>query len=238
MVELLVRIKLLWTFGSLFFLQLLLREHYHPRRRRIPQFIYNESSDEPSAAPLAQLDLSKRGDSKFIQHNSSNIRIAKGRFEFYEQFSWHQSHCTFSKLLSAIVTNLIRKAVGAYSVWYLSKSCSILARSMRRNSLFWGSLSDDDATRKSPTYLCFVDLQKAFDRVPHEALFCNVAILGILGRCLAFHRGLYRISWTQMSSRISQTLSPVFSFCRGVVLVIFQRRCCSVYSSIRSGANT
>ncbi|KAK4528872.1 hypothetical protein GAYE_SCF66G6820 [Galdieria yellowstonensis] len=88
---------------------------------------------------------------------------------------------------------------------------------MRRNSLLWWSLFDDDATRKTPTYLCFVDFRKAFDRVPHEALFRKVEVLGILGRCLAFHHGLYRISWTQAFSRISQTLSPDFSFCRGVV---------------------
>ncbi|KAK4528552.1 hypothetical protein GAYE_SCF59G6496 [Galdieria yellowstonensis] len=88
---------------------------------------------------------------------------------------------------------------------------------MRRNSLLWWSLFDDDATRKTPTYLCFVDFRKAFDRVPHEALFRKVEVLGILGRCLAFHHGLYRISWTQVSSRVSQTLSPDFSFCRGVV---------------------
>jgi hypothetical protein len=37
------------------------------RRRRIPQFIYNGSSDEPSVAPLAKLDLSKRKVSKFME---------------------------------------------------------------------------------------------------------------------------------------------------------------------------
>ncbi|KAK4527599.1 hypothetical protein GAYE_SCF41G5522 [Galdieria yellowstonensis] len=57
---------------------------------------------------------------------------------------------------------------------------------------------------------------KAFDRVPHEALFRKLESLGIRGRCLEFYRGLYRSSWTQVSSRISDTLSPACPFCRGV----------------------
>ncbi|KAK4525908.1 hypothetical protein GAYE_SCF18G3817 [Galdieria yellowstonensis] len=67
-----------------------------------------------------------------------------------------------------------------------------------------------------PTYACFINLRKAFDRVPHEALFRKLESLGIRGRCLEFYRGLYRSSWTQVSSRISDTLSPACPFCRGV----------------------
>jgi hypothetical protein len=36
---------------------------------------------------------------------SSNLRNEKGRFEFHEPLSRHQSYCTFLKLLSAIVIN-------------------------------------------------------------------------------------------------------------------------------------
>ncbi|KAK4523508.1 hypothetical protein GAYE_PCTG69G1404 [Galdieria yellowstonensis] len=36
---------------------------------------------------------------------SSNLRNEKGRFEFHEPLSRHQSHCAFLKLLSAIVIN-------------------------------------------------------------------------------------------------------------------------------------
>ncbi|KAK4529000.1 hypothetical protein GAYE_SCF68G6950 [Galdieria yellowstonensis] len=43
----------------------------------------------------------------------------------------------------------------------------------------------------SPSYGCFIDLRKAFDRVPHEALFRKLASLRIRGRCLEFYRGLY-----------------------------------------------
>ncbi|KAK4524918.1 hypothetical protein GAYE_SCF07G2821 [Galdieria yellowstonensis] len=42
-----------------------------------------------------------------------------------------------------------------------------------------------------PTYACFIDLRKAFDRVPHEALFRKLESLRIRGRCLEFYRGLY-----------------------------------------------
>jgi hypothetical protein len=64
------------------------------------------------------------------------------------------------------------------------------------------------------TYACFVELQKAFDRVPHDALFCKLENLEIRDRCLGFHHGLYPISWIQVSSGLSETLSSAFPFCR------------------------
>ncbi|KAK4526320.1 hypothetical protein GAYE_SCF23G4234 [Galdieria yellowstonensis] len=67
-----------------------------------------------------------------------------------------------------------------------------------------------------PTYACFIDLRKAFDRVPHEALFRKLESLDIEGGRLEFYRGLYRSSWTQVSSRISDTVSSACPFCRGV----------------------
>ncbi|KAK4525480.1 hypothetical protein GAYE_SCF13G3388 [Galdieria yellowstonensis] len=42
-----------------------------------------------------------------------------------------------------------------------------------------------------PSYGCFIDLRKAFDRVPHEALFRKLEGLDIRGRCLEFYCGLY-----------------------------------------------
>lgn len=45
-----------------------------------------------------------------------------------------------------------------------------------------------------PTYVVFVDLKKAYDTVPHEALFAKLSRFGIRGRCLAFIRALYRSS--------------------------------------------
>jgi len=45
-----------------------------------------------------------------------------------------------------------------------------------------------------PTYVVFVDLKKAYDTVPHEALFAKLARFGVRGRCLAFIRALYHSS--------------------------------------------
>ena len=42
-----------------------------------------------------------------------------------------------------------------------------------------------------PTYVVFVDLKKAYDTVPHEALFAKLSRFGIRGQCLAFIRALY-----------------------------------------------
>jgi Reverse transcriptase (RNA-dependent DNA polymerase) len=44
------------------------------------------------------------------------------------------------------------------------------------------------------TYVVFVDLRKAYDTVPHEALFAKLSRFGIRGKCLAFIRALYRSS--------------------------------------------
>ena len=47
---------------------------------------------------------------------------------------------------------------------------------------------------QEPTYVVFVDLKKAYDTVPHEALFAKLSRFGIRGRCLAFIRALYQSS--------------------------------------------
>ncbi|KAK4522490.1 hypothetical protein GAYE_PCTG10G0380 [Galdieria yellowstonensis] len=124
---------------------------------------------------------------------------------------------TIVKLLSAIVTNRIRYTVEKYNVLAREQAglrtreeCAAqviaLVECVQRR---WNK-------EMRPTYACFIELRKAFDRVPHEALFRKLESLGIRGRCLEFYRGLYRSSWTQVSSRISDTLSPAFPFCRGV----------------------
>ena len=41
------------------------------------------------------------------------------------------------------------------------------------------------------TFATFIDLKKAYDTVPHGALFAKLSRFGIHGRCLAFLQGLY-----------------------------------------------
>ncbi len=41
------------------------------------------------------------------------------------------------------------------------------------------------------TYAIFIDLKKAYDTVPHGALFAKLSRFGVRGRCLAFVKGLY-----------------------------------------------
>ena len=45
-----------------------------------------------------------------------------------------------------------------------------------------------------PTFAVFVDLKKAYDMVPHEALLAKLSRFGIRGRCLAFIKRLYGTS--------------------------------------------
>ena len=46
----------------------------------------------------------------------------------------------------------------------------------------------------TPTYSLFLDFQKAYDMVPHEALFRKLDLSGVRGRFLNFLRGLYKDS--------------------------------------------
>jgi hypothetical protein len=51
---------------------------------------------------------------------------------------------------------------------------------------------------QQPTYVCFVDFQKACDTVPHEALSLKMERAGVSGKCLAFFRALYADSWVRI----------------------------------------
>ncbi|KAK4525074.1 hypothetical protein GAYE_SCF08G2979 [Galdieria yellowstonensis] len=66
------------------------------------------------------------------------------------------------------------------------------------------------------TYACFIDLRKAFDRVPPEALFRKLESLDIEGGCLELYCGLYRRSWTQLPLQIFEILAPLMWYCRTV----------------------
>jgi len=43
---------------------------------------------------------------------------------------------------------------------------------------------------QQPAYVCFIDFQKAFDTVPHEAPFLKMERVEVSGKCLPFFRAL------------------------------------------------
>jgi len=51
---------------------------------------------------------------------------------------------------------------------------------------------------QQPTYVCFIDFQKAFDTVPHEAPFLKMERAGVSEKCLAFFSALYADSWMRI----------------------------------------
>jgi len=51
---------------------------------------------------------------------------------------------------------------------------------------------------QQPTYVCFVDFQKACDTFPHEAPFLKMGRSEVSGKCLAFFRALYADSWMRI----------------------------------------
>ena len=55
------------------------------------------------------------------------------------------------------------------------------------------------------TYLCFIDLKKAYDMVPHDAMFAKLEHAGVRGKMLRFLKGLYANS--SMRVRIGEVNS-------------------------------
>jgi hypothetical protein len=72
--------------------------------------------------------------------------------------------------------------------------------------------------RKLTTYATFIDLKKAYDTVPHGALFAKLHQSGVRGRCLRFIKALYahsRVTVRVGAGKLAQ-LSESFPLLRGV----------------------
>lgn len=68
--------------------------------------------------------------------------------------------------------------------------------------------------RKKKTYLAFLDIKKAFDTVPHGALFVKLERIGVTGKALNFIESLYRGS--TMRVVVGGLVSEPFPLQRGV----------------------
>lgn len=64
------------------------------------------------------------------------------------------------------------------------------------------------------TYMCFIDFRKAYDTVPHEALFYKLKRIGVRGAALAFIKALYAKS--KISVRGAFGESPLVDLLRGL----------------------
>jgi hypothetical protein len=61
---------------------------------------------------------------------------------------------------------------------------------------------------KKKLYACFVDFQKAFDRVPHDALFYKLLSLGIKGKLYDIIKDMYKK--TYLTVKTNEVLTPAF----------------------------
>lgn len=64
------------------------------------------------------------------------------------------------------------------------------------------------------TYVAFIDIRKAYDTVPIEALLRKLELAGVTGKALSFLRSLYLTSTARV--RVGNTLSDEFTVRRGV----------------------
>ena len=118
------------------------------------------------------------------------------------------------KLITAIVTQRVSKALEARA-WLRPEQAGFrnLEECMGQVvSLYEIARRRLQAGKR--TYVCFVDLRKAFDTVPHEALLLKMRLAGVTGRCLAFFVALYRSS--RIRVRQPCGLSPEVELLRGV----------------------
>jgi hypothetical protein len=60
-----------------------------------------------------------------------------------------------------------------------------------------------------PTFLAFLDLRKAYDTVPHEALMRKLELRGVHGRCLTFLRALYDNSMVRVRLHDGSLSQPI-----------------------------
>ncbi|MCO5552343.1 hypothetical protein L7F22_005854 [Adiantum nelumboides] len=67
---------------------------------------------------------------------------------------------------------------------------------------------------KNPTYAAYIDFEKAYDTVPHEALFLKMEAAGIGGRVMNYFRALYQSS--KVKVRVGAKLSQEVPVARGV----------------------
>jgi exonuclease III len=70
-----------------------------------------------------------------------------------------------------------------------------------------------NANPPKPTVVIFIDFWKAYDTVPHEALFHKLERIGVTGRALNFFRGLYSNATSRV--RVGTILSDATKLLRG-----------------------
>jgi hypothetical protein len=98
---------------------------------------------------------------------------------------------------------LIREQVGfRYAEETMSQVCALVEGCTRRRNI------------NLHTFITFVDLRKAYDTVPHEALFVKMEKYGVGPRMMAWLRSLY--STSSLRIRCGNGLSPRVSLQRGL----------------------
>ena len=71
--------------------------------------------------------------------------------------------------------------------------------------------------KRRMTFLMFVDLSKAYDIVPHEAMLAKLDQIGIRGRMLSFIRALYESSEFRVRASVpGSTTGPTIKIMRGL----------------------
>jgi hypothetical protein len=118
------------------------------------------------------------------------------------------------KVLTLVITKRIRVALESRN-WFIPQQAGFRVREECAGHVcaLYEMLSRRSISGKR-TYIAFVDITKAYDTVPIEALFRKMELIGLSGKVLTYFRSLYANSTIRV--RTKQGLSPRVFQSRGL----------------------
>lgn len=118
------------------------------------------------------------------------------------------------KVLSVVVIRRISSALEDRGFFSESQAGFRAREECVAQAIALRSLVQQRLGRGLPTYAAFIDIRKAYDTVPIEALLTRLEEVGVTGRCLSWLRFLYTHSDARV--RVGSYLTEAFEVRRGV----------------------
>ena len=122
--------------------------------------------------------------------------------------------CTVSKLYTSILNTRIRDFMETHKLFVEEQNGFRQNRSCEEHIFSLSSIINCRKTSGLDTFVCFVDFEKAFDKVDRDLLFIKLSSYGIKGKTLQSIKALYKNS--ECSMLINEYTTPWFSTSMGI----------------------